>query len=96
MDLGFSLWGLEPGYQRAFARGSVPGYLERAVPRAGPGGDWLILRPSSGRGNLPRAVMEAMAAGKPVVASGVRPTRDLVPPEENKGTVLMFAVGKGK
>jgi glycosyltransferase involved in cell wall biosynthesis len=44
----------------------------------------------SRREGLPRSIMEAMAAGKPVVATNVRGSRDLV---EHEGTGLLVELG---
>lgn len=53
--------------------------------------DILVL--TSKREGLPRSIMEAMAAGKPVVATNVRGSRDLV---ENEVTGLLVKLGDVK
>lgn len=71
---------LRPGLEEGARRAGIPrvrflGYRED-VPEVLAAADVFVL--ASRREGLPRAVMEAMAAGKPIVVTNVRGSRDLV------------------
>lgn len=83
---------LRPGLQQQVEKKALPRVhfvgFRRDVPQILKETDIFVL--ASRREGLPRCIMEAMAAGKPVVATDVRGSRELV---ENGKTGLLIELG---